>query len=100
MDDPKFMPRLAFEPLYLTDIGFKNIEEAANFFINRLDSKENRGKAHPPRVICRAYVSAAIIDGYIFDRRPQCQCDKWIFKEGDDITVITFTKHEVRVKDS
>ena len=93
LDDPKFMPRLAFEPLYLKDIGFKNLEEAANFFIKRLDLKENQDKVHPPRVICRAHVSAAIVDGFIFDRRPQCQCDKWIFKEGDDITVITYSLH-------
>jgi len=41
-------------------------------------------------------VSAAVIDGFLFDRRPKCQCDKWTFKVGDDVTVITFTKHEVR----
>ena len=54
--------------LTLKDVGFRDIREAATYFIDRLNSKENKKKVHPPKVICRAFVSAAIVNEFISRR--------------------------------
>ena len=48
LDDPKFMPKYAFEPLDLSELGYDNIEEMATFLINHLDPKKSQ-------LVCRGY---------------------------------------------
>ena len=60
LDNPKFMPKYAYQPLDLSELGYNNIDDMASFLINHLDPKKSQ-------LICRGYYiqSFIILSRYI-----------------------------------
>lgn len=92
LDHPKFMPVKTYVPLGVKELGYSSISSLATWIFNHLNEKSNLAQADSPRAICRSRSSFQEIDGFIYDRMPEVQCEEWEFKEGDDFVSVMFTK--------
>lgn len=94
LDDPKFMPKLAFVPQFVSELGYESIDSLAIWLLDHLKLPANMNKKEPSRVICSGFVQGEKVDGFYFDRRAPCECSEWEFKKGEPFTVLAFSYHD------